>query len=326
LNLQLAVDDLRPSAATLAGIAVEVQEQAKKRDLSPILFLLMVLLLLLDTLITLIIGGGLRKRAGLAAAAIAISLMVAPPPQANAAEADQDAALTTRLACVKTGNDDIDRTCMQGLTSLTSYVTDRTSASLAEPVSVNIASDELVFYPLLYWPVDDAAQPLDDKTRARITAYMKNGGTIFFDTRDGGLDLSSGGGNPALKLLLDKLDLPQLEPTPDKHVLTRSFYLLGDFPGRFEGPRPWVETSNDGTSSDPGISDGVSSIIIGANDYAAAWAEDDNGQPLYATVPGSDRQREFAIRTGINVVMYALTGNYKADQVHVPALLERLGQ
>jgi hypothetical protein len=25
-------------------------------------------------------------------------------------------------------------------------------------------------------------------------------------------------------------------------------------------------------------------------------------------------------------VMYTLTGNYKADQVHVPALLERLGQ
>jgi hypothetical protein len=24
--------------------------------------------------------------------------------------------------------------------------------------------------------------------------------------------------------------------------------------------------------------------------------------------------------------MYTLTGNYKADQVHVPALLERLGQ
>ena len=51
-----------------------------------------------------------------------------------------------------------------------------------------------------------------------------------------------------------------------------------------------------------------------------------NGRPLFATVPGGERQREFAYRTGINIVMYALTGNYKADQVHVPALLERLGQ
>jgi hypothetical protein len=326
LNLQLTKDDLKPMSATVAGLPVETQEQAQKRDLSPLLFLLMAMLLMLDTLITLIIGGGLRKRAGLATVAIAFALMFTPPPQAQAAEADQAAALSTRLACVKTGNDDIDRTCMQGLTSLTAYVVDRTSASLSEPASIDIASDELVFYPLLYWPVDEAAQPLNDATRARITAYMKNGGTIFFDTRDGGLDLSSGGGNTALKTILDKLDLPQLEPAPDKHVLTRSFYLLSDFPGRFEGPRPWVEASNEGTDSDPGTADGVSSIIIGANDYAAAWAEDDNGQPLYATVPGSDRQREFALRTGVNVVMYALTGNYKADQVHVPALLERLGQ
>ena len=326
LNLQLTSADLKPMAAVVSGIPVETQEQAKKRDLSPSLFLLMALLLMLDTLITLLIGGGLRKRAGLATAALAFMLIASPPPQAQAAQTDQDAALSTRLACVKTGNDDIDRTCMQGLTSLTAYVDNRTSATLAEPASVNVSSDELVFYPLLYWPVDETAQPLDDATRARITAYMKNGGTIFFDTRDGGLDLSSGGGNTALKIILDKLDLPQLEPAPDKHVLTRSFYLLSDFPGRFEGPRPWVEASNDGTNEDPSTSDGVSSIIIGANDYAAAWAEDDNGQPLYATVPGSDRQREFAIRTGINVVMYALTGNYKADQVHVPALLERLGQ
>jgi hypothetical protein len=42
--------------------------------------------------------------------------------------------------------------------------------------------------------------------------------------------------------------------------------------------------------------------------------------------PGEPRQREFAFRVGVNIVMYVLTGNYKADQVHVPALLERLGQ
>ena len=29
---------------------------------------------------------------------------------------------------------------------------------------------------------------------------------------------------------------------------------------------------------------------------------------------------------GVNLVMYALTGNYKEDQVHVPSILERLGQ
>jgi hypothetical protein len=33
-----------------------------------------------------------------------------------------------------------------------------------------------------------------------------------------------------------------------------------------------------------------------------------------------------AMRAGANIVLYVLTGNYKADQVHVPALLERLGK
>ncbi len=73
-------------------------------------------------------------------------------------------------------------------------------------------------------------------------------------------------------------------------------------------------------------SDGVSSILVTPNDLAAAWAIDDRNRPLYPTVPGGESQREMAFRTGINIVMYALTGNYKADQVHVPALLERLGQ
>ena len=61
-------------------------------------------------------------------------------------------------------------------------------------------------------------------------------------------------------------------------------------------------------------------------EIAAAWALDDRNRPLYPTVPGGEGQREQSFRTGINIVMYALTGNYKADQVHIPALLERLGQ
>ena len=42
-------------------------------------------------------------------------------------------------------------------------------------------------------------------------------------------------------------------------------------------------------------------------------------------MPGGDGQREMALRFGINLVMYALTGNYKTDVVHAPALLQRLG-
>ena len=71
----------------------------------------------------------------------------------------------------------------------------------------------------------------------------------------------------------------------------------------------------------------MSPIIITSNDLAAAWAVGPPRRAALSAGAGSDpRQREMAFRGGVNIVMYALTGNYKADQVHVPALLERLGQ
>jgi Domain of unknown function (DUF4159) len=103
-------------------------------------------------------------------------------------------------------------------------------------------------------------------------------------------------------------------------VLTKSFYLMQDFPGHWSGGTLWVEPVEDQ------VNDGVASLIVGGNDWAAAWALDARGQPLYPVVPGGEPQREQAYRFGVNLVMYALTGNYKTDQVHVPAILERLGQ
>jgi hypothetical protein len=116
---------------------------------------------------------------------------------------------------------------------------------------------------------------------------------------------------------------------PESHVLTKSFYLMRSFPGRWDGGALWVEAEPvDETerSERSRRTDGVSSIVITSNDFAGAWALDESNRPIYPTVPGGEVQREMAFRAGVNLVMYALTGNYKADQVHVPALLERLGQ
>jgi hypothetical protein len=178
------------------------------------------------------------------------------------------------------------------------------------------------------------AQRLPDATLAKIDAYMKQGGMIVFDTRDYGSGLPTGMPTPGqtgspLQRLLGRLDVPRLEPVPEGHVMTKSFYLLRTFPGRWDGGQLWVEADAE-QGSEQGRKakrvDGVSSVLITANDFAAAWATDERGRALFPTVPGGEAQREGAIRTGINIVMYALTGNYKADQVHVPALLERLGQ
>ena len=235
---------------------------------------------------------------------------------------------------VLSGDAATDQTSQQGLRGLAQFLNAKTAVDPGEPTPINIANDEITFYPVLYWPVLANAQALPEATLAKIDAYMKNGGMIIFDTRDAGTALPPGfgpqsqGGTP-LQRLLGNLDLPRLEPVPETHVLTKSFYLLRTFPGRYDNGQLWVEAeapSDTGQGRQARRVDGVSSILVTSNDFASAWALDDRNQPLYPVVPGGERQREMAFRTGVNITMYALTGNYKADQVHVPALLERLGQ
>ena len=137
---------------------------------------------------------------------------------------------------------------------------------------------------------------------------MHRGGLIVFDLADSSLPLPQG--------------LPPLMPIPADHVLNRAFYLLKGMPGRNEGGTVWVEST--GSAAD--TNDGVSSVVVGSADWAGAWAQDHQGRPLYATLPGGEVQREGAWRVGVNLVMYALTGNYKSDQVHLPAILQRLGR
>jgi hypothetical protein len=197
-------------------------------------------------------------------------------------------------------------------------------------MGVDPARDELVFFPLIYWPVLPNAEPLPDRVLAKIDAYMKQGGLIVFDTKNGpgsAASLLSSGASTPLAQLLGKLDLPPLQRVPDGHVLTKAFYLLQSFPGRWDNGDPWVEAQAEpGDQAKRGVkSDGVSSIIVTSNDLAAAWALDDSDRPMFAVVPGGEEQRELSYRAGVNIVMYALTGNYKSDQVHVPAILERLG-
>ena len=194
----------------------------------------------------------------------------------------------------------------------------------------------MAFYPLIYWPIVPGAPPPSSEALKRIDTYMKQGGTVLFDTRDAVVAPPGAGGETRspgmleLRKILSSLDIPELEPVPRDHVLTKTFYLLRDFPGRFNAGQLWVEAmpaANDEQTSRPvRASDGVSSIIITSNDLAGAWAIRPDGQPMLPMVEDEPRQRELAFRAGVNIVMYTLTGNYKADQVHVPALLERLGQ
>jgi hypothetical protein len=349
LNVMRPDDELRPLNPAELGADRMSYQMRKPVPLMPWLLLAAFGFFAVDAIVTLaMMSGGLfqrrARRAAQAAASFALIVFSAaillgaagPAAAQGTTAADDDfalkASLKTRLAYVITGDPATDEVSEKGLSGLSRVLTLRTAVEPGEPMGVNVETDELVFFPLLYWPVRPDALPLPDDTLAKIDAYMKQGGMIIFDTKDYQMPMTydAVGQSPALTNLIGKLDTPRLEPVPNGHVLTKSFYLLNGFPGRWDGGTLWVEARSSDAAAN-GMrralkADGVSSILITSNDFAGAWALDADGRPLFAAVPGGEVQREMAFRAGINIVMYALTGNYKADQVHVPALLERLGQ
>ncbi len=340
LNAVDAKTPLAPLAPDTIGWRgrVESLEPQPSTPIWPWLLVAAAILALLDGLAVLLLSGRLTRRfAAAAGVALAVALVL---PSANDAHAQEDAAMAkaleattkTQLAYVETGNTELDSTSRAGLTGLSTYLADRTALEPGDPAAVDIANDELAFYALLYWPIDPDQPTPSAETMAKVDTYMKNGGTVLFDTRDAGGFNASGAETPEtlkLRQILSFVDVPPLEPVPPDHVLTKAFYLLSEFPGRWANSELWVESLSDQPNDKNRPvrgGDGVSPILITGNDLAAAWAVDGNGLWLYPTVPSDPRQRELAFRAGVNIVMYTLTGNYKADQVHVPALLERLGQ
>jgi hypothetical protein len=345
VNTLAAADRIAPLDTASLRARRASYSNAEPRDLRGILLSSSLALFLIDAIIVAMLGAGIaaliRRRA--APAVLAIGLILAAPmgSPSRADDGNDDFAIKatsqTRLAYVVTGNADVDSIVKAGMAGLTLFLAQRTALEAGDPVGVDPAHDELAFFPLIYWPVvPGAAKPPQDAIN-RIDAYMKQGGTVLFDTRDA-IEASPGDGGAsqtpgmlALREILSSLDVPELEPVPREHVLTKTFYLLRDFPGRFNIGQTWVETlprsEEDEDSSRPARGgDGVSPIIITSNDLAGAWAIRPDGQPMLPLTPGEPRQREFAFRAGVNIVMYTLTGNYKADQVHAPALIERLGQ
>jgi Domain of unknown function (DUF4159)/Aerotolerance regulator N-terminal len=327
LNLSAAIPAPRLIQDLPSGVARAVYTGAREFDFRPWLLSLALALALIDLFISLALRGVWAGRARRAAAILlAAGALLAEPANAQLARPAPNAAddagavlatMTTRFAYVATGIAEIDETSRAGMAGLGTVLTRRTAVDPGPPVDVDPEQDELSFYPLIYWPISPQGPRLSPNAIQRVNAFLKNGGTILFDTReaDGG---QSGPAALRLREILRQLNLAALAPIPDGHVLTKAFYLLSDFPGRWAGAPVWVELGDDR------VNDGVSSVIIGAHDWAAAWAVDQGGRPIYAAMPGGEAQRETAVRFGVNLVMYALTGNYKADQVHVEAILERL--
>jgi Domain of unknown function (DUF4159)/Aerotolerance regulator N-terminal len=358
VNTLTPADRPAPLDVSPLNARLDVYRHGEPLDLRGPIFLAALALLMLDALVVVMLSGGvsaLRPRRRAAAALLAAGLFGSlalhdavqaqpasqpqqtPPLTAQQEDFAMKATLQTHLAYIITGDPTVDEISKAGLQGLTLFLAQRTALEALDPVGLDPARDELGFFPLIYWPISANAPKPSQAALEKIDAYMKRGGTVLFDTRDA-VDAPPGPGGEmrgpgmvALRSVLSSLDIPELEPVPHDHVLTKTFFLLRDFPGRFTSGPLWVEAlpaeNEDEEPNRPArAGDGVSSILITSNDLAGAWAMRPDGQPMLPLVPGEARQREFAFRAGVNIVMYALTGNYKADQVHIPALLERLGQ
>jgi hypothetical protein len=315
---------IKPMDPLPQGVVGEAYAQEREIDLKAWLLVSAFILLIADGFITLIMRGLTptwpwpRATAALLACAIVGATDATKPAHADETV---NAAIRTSIAFVLTGDPDVDKISKNGLSGLSVILDRRTTVEEVLAVGVNLETDELAFYPMIYWPITATQRRPSQKAIQRLNQYVTSGGTIFFDLRNqiyGGGFAGEMGRN--LRNLTGGLDIPPMVPVPPNHILTKAFYLMQEFPGRWAGGRLWVERPGER------MNDGVSGIIVGSNDWAAAWAMDPTGQRTHPVVPGGEQQREMAYRFGVNLVMYMLTGNYKSDQVHVPAILERLGQ
>lgn len=312
------------------GATVESVGTTAGRDLKGPLLALAALILALDAL-----GSAMIARGGRVAAALLLALLIQPGTPATAQDVNPElvrAANEVALAYVITGDERVDETSREGLRGLSMLLAQRTSVEPGDPVAIDLDQDDLAVLTFLYWPITDTQAPPSPQAYVRLNHFLRSGGMILFDTRDG--DVTGVGGpdmSQSLQALAAPLEIPPLSPVPDDHVLTRSFYLLSDFPGRWQGNPVWLEAPPAGAEAAEGVpfrqlNDGVSPVVIGGNSWAEAWAVDENGYPTFPIGRGweGEMQREMAFRFGVNLIMYVLTGNYKSDQVHVPALLDRM--
>lgn len=319
-----------PQMQKLGKMPMDVIEQsydlAGEHSMKPDFFRIALWLLLLDTIITLFLRGVLSFPAARTAGVVMVAVLMLQAPAAAAQTVEPEELMTgIYLAYVETGDMTTDRVSYNGLMGLKDVINMRTNIKVKGVRGVNPSTDTLYYYPFLYWPMTEAQTALPPSAARQIQNYMAEGGLIVFDTRDQQFANDNNAahnvtsiGARRLQILTQNLQISELMAVEQGHILTKSFYLLDTFPGRFSGGKLWVE-------KEPSAShDGVTGVMIGGNDWASAWSNAPEDRAKLQQSGISLRQREMALRFGVNLAMTALSGNYKADQIHVPYILQRM--
>ncbi|MEC8574864.1 MAG: DUF4159 domain-containing protein, partial [Pseudomonadota bacterium] len=297
LALHVLAPDTELAPATWpVTVPVEGLRGAVTTDLSGYFLTAALVILALDVLASLFVSGRLW---GARVAVVALALVM-PATDGFAQEASVTAshAQEVVLGHVRTGNREVDDISLAGLRGLSNVLYFRTSVEPADPVTVDLEMDELAFYPFLYWPITPDQPTPSQEAYSKLNAYLRSGGMILFDTRDSDV-ARFGASSPTgrkLQRLAAGLDIPPLDPLPEDHVLTRTFYLLQDFPGRYMSRDVWVEAAPADAEKIEGmpfrnLNDGVTPVVIGGNDWGAAWAVDTRGNTLFPVGRGRAGER-----------------------------------
>ena len=188
-----------------------------------------------------------------------------------------------------------------------------------EPAIVTPTAETLHETPFLYLAGEREIELPSAAGIEALRRFLTFGGFLLIDSAEGSTDgafdgsvrkliaavfQSSGSGSGPAK---------GLEVVPSDHVVYKSFYLLDKPLGRLAIAPAMEAVTRDGRLV----------VAYVANDLGGAWARDDFGNYDFPCEPGGEHQRELAFRLGVNLVMYALCLDYKADQVHVPFIMKR---
>ncbi|MEO0624433.1 MAG: DUF4159 domain-containing protein [Pseudomonadota bacterium] len=339
VNMMRAGDTLTPMPEAPASATVETVGGTEPVHYAAAFLTLALLCALADVIGTLFVTGRLSRNtqarnmaAGMIAALILVPHSGLAQGTASTDRAAVEATAETTLGYIQTGDARTDRISARALFGLGFTLTQRTAVEPGPPVGVNPETDELGFFAVLYWPLTGDTVP-SAKALSQLADYIDGGGLLLIDTQSGASGFGTASASQ-MRQIARALNLPPLAPVDQDHVLSRAFYLLDRFPGRWRGGRVWAEAAPERSQAEvegdipqfDRVDDNVSPVIVGSADWASAWAMDPQGSFMLPVGRPGDRQREMALRFGVNLVLYALTGNYKSDQVHAPEVLRRLGQ